>query len=216
MVESPFAHGAMGPFDQLVLYLDEQGGKSKLDWLRGRVKYPQGQGETKAFVLRGQEAGFVRLGGRRVTLTAKGRERVAAIRAEQPLDPRLLQAVYSALPPNAMQPGSLVIVQHADTFLRQTEPLSVSLFKKSKRTPRSNAPPPQPHAANGVAQPFVFSVGKKGVVPSRSKFKLDPAAPSFVPRDVADRAPMIILQYGPILIPPLPVDVRDRHACAVR
>jgi len=86
----------MLPFDQLVLYLDEHRGRSDLGTLSRSVQMRHGRGETKAFAIRAQEAGVAEYtdgpgGQQKISLTRKGRERVAQIKAEMVAagDPRL-------------------------------------------------------------------------------------------------------------------------------
>ena len=200
----------MGPFDQLVLFLDEQGGRNKLDSLKFGVKIKQGPGETKAFVLRAQAAGLVNyldgggVGGRQaVSLTGAGRQRVAQIKAGQPpVDRRADPSFYAGAGPLASLDAWKYQMQLYGR-LGGPEPLSVSLFKKPKKGKGKTAPRPpppiQPVASTASSADATDKVTEdtssadeavastSGLEDAVSSLKLDARAPTFVPRRVVPR-----------------------------
>lgn len=198
----------MGPFDQLILFLDEQGGRNKLDSLQFHVKIKRGPGETKAFVLRAQEAGLVNyidsgVGGRQaVSLTGEGRKRVAQIKAGQPpVDRRADPSYYAGAGPLASL-NAWKYQMELYGRLGGPEPLSVSLFKKPKKGKRktSNVPRPAPSiqpvastssnagAAEDTSSADEAVAGTSGAEDDVSSLTLGADALTLVPRRVVPRA----------------------------
>ena len=191
--ELPVTCFAMGPFDQLVLYLSEQRGRTKLDSLKFHVKIKQGPGETKAFVLRAQAAGFVNFldgagGTQAVSLTVKGRERVAAIKAGQPAPDYRADMSYYAGGTVSERMAGMEYVMRTYGARGGPEPLSVSLFNKKKkgkgktgRAPAAFPPQTGPSAGPSTSGASIASASVSREASTSST--LDAAAASFVPRD---------------------------------